>query len=210
MLDSILSGIAGGPAGALLNLGGSLLSSVFGADPNKEKMQRIVDPYTQQAASQNEQQRSLYKSQYGSELAGANRTANRLMQNTQQQAIGAQAQTGMSDNATTKALMGMASGNLGRDMMDTATAAHGRYADRMANSNEFTKGLASDVNLRFSQESPNTSDRVGGFLGNMSTNLVNNAYNTEVYRMLNAGKKQGPMANRLDKTQGGRAQGVVE
>ena len=176
MLDTLLTGA---------KIGGSLLSQLFGSKGD-ETPKRIVDPFTERADQENQQQKMLNKQLYQTELAGANRSANQMINTTANQSMGAQAQMGMADNATTNALLGMATGNLGSQVMDQSSAATGRYAGNMGQTNDFTKSLANDTIYRFNQEGPNAMDGVGNTIANLGAMMVDSSGERAAYKKLRA------------------------
>lgn len=175
---------------ALAKAGGSLLGSLFGSSGD-EKLNQVNNPYTQKADKQNDEQRLLNKQLYQQDLSMAGRNANKLMNNTAVQSLGAQAQTGMADNATTNALLGMTSGNLGRDLLDQGAAATGRYADNMAKSTQLTSELHQGLENRWASDGPNVADKLGSTVGSLGKMVNDSATETDVLKKTRNGYKQG-------------------
>jgi hypothetical protein len=173
---------------SLAKAGGSLLGNLFGSS-GKEELNQVNNPYTIKADQQNDQQRMLNKQLYQQELASAGRQSNRMMNNTAIQSLGAQAQTGMADNATTNALLGMTSGNLGRDMMDLTSAATGRYADNMAKSTELTSTLHQGLENRWQGGGPNVADKLGQTVGSLGKMVNDSGMEADVLGNTRSGRK---------------------
>lgn len=179
---------------SIAKMGGSLLGNLFGSG-GKEELNQVNNPYTIKADQQNDQQRMLNKQLYQQELASAGRSANRLMNNTAIQSMGAQAQTGMADNATTNALLGMTSGNLGRDLLDQAATATGRYADNMAKSTELTSTLHQGLENRWQGGGPNVADKLGQTIGSLGKLVNDSGTEAEVLGNNRAGRKPSFLDN---------------
>jgi hypothetical protein len=175
---------------SLAKAGGSLLGNLFGSSGD-EKLNQVNNPYTQKADQQNDQQRLLNKQLYQQDLSMAGRNANRLVNNTAIQSMGAQAQTGMADNATTNALLGMSTGNLGRDLLDQGAAATGRYADNMAKSTQLTSNLHEGLENRWQSQGPNVADKLGQTVGNLGKMVNDSATETEVLGQTRNGRQKG-------------------
>jgi len=174
---------------SLAKAGGSLLGNLFGSSGD-EKLNQVNNPYTIKADQQNDTQRLLNKQMYQQDLGMAGRNANRLMNNTAIQSLGAQAQTGMADNATTKALQGMASGNLGRDLLDQGAAATSRYADNMMKSTQLTAGLHEGLENRWQNEGPNAADKLGSTLGSLGKMVNDSATESDILGKVRSGREE--------------------